>query len=393
MAIKKGRSIDIKMRYFIALITMLILMGGFPYGLDADQKIIITTPKNDQIWVDTQAIKAEVIGFKPDEISRVEFYINGKLMKEFKKPPYLMTYDFGSKMRFQQIKVVARSIDGQVVESAIHSLYVDDYQEVRVTQIMIPVVVFDRRGQYIKDLKKEDFILEVDKQPQPVSYFSKSGKSNFHLILLIDISSSMKDKIGDVKEVAKQFLKNLLTKNDKAKVVFFNHEVSEDTDFTSDMTMLMNSISMAFPFGATALYDAILYCYRILKPIQGHKIIILFSDGEDNHSHIDPYTILKRTEKSNITVYTIGNKLTVKDNQYEALLEKIATSSGGLMFLLDNIRQIREVYSKIRTDIRSQYMLYFSLKNIRKVQRFHTLKVRIKGNRSYRIRTLKGIFY
>jgi VWFA-related protein len=370
-----------------------MVMGSFPQRVAAEQKIVISTPKNDEIWVDTHAIKAEILGIKPANISRVEFYINGKLMKEFTKPPYLMTYDFGPKMLFQQIKIVAHSVDGQVIEKAIHSLYVDDYQEVRVRQIMVPVVVINRQGQYIKDLKKEDFVLEVDNQPQSISYFSTSGKSTFHLILLIDISSSMKDKIGDVKEVAKQFLKNLLSKNDRAKVVFFNHEVSEDTDFTSDMTMLNNSISMAFPFGATALYDAILFCYRILMPIQGHKIIILFSDGEDNTSHIDPYTIIKRAEKSNVTVYTIGKRLTINDNQYETLLEKIASSSGGLTFMLDSIRQIERVYREIRTDIKSQYMLYFSPKNIKKARRFHTLKVSIKNKKSYRIRTLKGFFY
>ena len=174
---------------------------------------------------------------------------------------------------------------------------------------------------------------------------------------------------------------------------FFNQDVFEDTEFTSDINSLMNSIAMAYPFGATALYDAIAYCYRILKSVPGHNIIILFSDGEDNSSHIDPYTMIKKVEKSKTTVYSIGNEMATSDHEYEALLAKIATSSGGLTFLLEDIWQIRKVYSKIRNDIKSQYMIYFSLKNIRKLGRFHSLKVRVKNGKKYSIRTLKGFYH
>jgi VWFA-related protein len=361
--------------------------------LHAQADIIIHTPEHDRMWLDIQAIKAEVLGMKTDDIQKVEFYINGKLVKEFSKPPYLMTYDFGPKMKFHQLKVVARGVMGEVVEKSIHSLYVDDYQEVKVAHMMVPVVVTDRIGNYVKDLKKEDFLLEVDNRPQPVTYFSMSGKTQFHLILLIDVSSSMKDKIGAVKQAAKKFLYNLMGKGDKAMVVFFNHDVFEDTEFTSDINSLMNSIAMAYPFGATALYDAVAYCYRIFKSVPGHNIIILFSDGEDNSSHIDPYTLIKKVEKSKTTVYSIGNEMATSDHEYEALLAKIATTSGGLTFLLNDIWQIRKVYSKIRNDIKSQYMVYFSLKNIRKLGRFHTLKVRIKKHKGYSIRTLKGFYH
>ncbi len=381
------------MKKSLIFCTIFLFLASYAVLLQAQAKIIIHTPENDRMWIDINAIKAEIIGMKTDEIQKVEFYINGKLVKEFKKPPYLMTYDFGAKLKFHQLKVVARGVMGEVVETAIHSMYVDDYQEVKVTQMMVPVVVTDKSGRYIKNLKKEDFLLQVDNKLQPVTYYSMSGKTQFHLMLLIDVSSSMKDKIGAVKEAANQFLHNLMGKNDKAMVVFFNHDVFEDTEFTSDINILLNSISLAYPFGATALYDAIAYCYRILKSVPGHNIIILFSDGEDNSSHIDPFTLIKKVEKSKTTVYSIGKEMSTSDQEYEALLAKIATSSGGLTFMLEDIWQIRKVYSKIRNDIKSQYMIYFSLKNIRRLGRFHSIKVRIKNGRSYVIRTLKGFYH
>ena len=212
------------------------------------------------------------------------------------------------------------------------------------------------------------------------------------MILLIDISSSMKDKIGAVKEAAKFFLNQLLTKENRAMVVFFNHEVFEDTEFTNDISTLNNSINMAYPFGATALYDAISYCYKLLKGVPGHNIIIIFSDGEDNSSHIDPYTLINKVEKSNNIVYSIGNDAVNTDVQYQVILNKFASISGGITFMLHDVNRIRDVYEEIRHDIKAQYLLYFSIGSKKRLNRFRKIKVGLK-KRKYRIRTIKGFYY
>jgi Ca-activated chloride channel homolog len=186
----------------------------------------------------------------------------------------------------------------------------------------------------------------------------------------------------------------LMTRDDKAIIVFFNHEVFEDSEFTSDVDELDNALSIALPFGATALYDAIAYSVKLMKSIIGHNIIILFSDGEDNSSAIDPYTLINIVERSNSVIYSIGRKEYMDNyDQYQELLEKISTSSGGMTFFLDDVNEVQKVYHKIRKDIRAKFLLRFSPKDKERRNRFRKITVKMNNHKGYKIRTMKGYFY
>ncbi len=380
-----------KILFFVIPFFMLVI--GIHYGEPTE--ITIHSPKKNTIWLGQKQIKVSVKTADPDSIRRVECYVDGRLVKEFREPPYTFKYNFGDNPKNRTIKVVVRGNQNKILGSkGIGSSKLDDFQEVDVSQIVVPVVVTDRRGNYIDGLKKDDFSLTVDGKPREISYFNRSGKAKFHMVLLIDISSSMKDKIARVKEAAKLFLDQLLTKNNQAMIVFFNHEVLEDTDFTTDVNELVNSLSVAFPFGATALYDAVAYCVRLLKGIPGQNIIVLFSDGEDNSSYMDPYTLMKRVEHSNAVIYSIGRRTVEENNdKYQELLQQISASSGGVTFLLANPDEIEKVYQKIRQDIQAKYILQFSPEKEKQLNRFHKITIKLKNGKSYRVRTIKGFFY
>jgi VWFA-related protein len=355
--------------------------------------IAITSPANDEIWFGKLPIRVDVQNLAADSLCTLEIYLDGRLIKEFKQPPYVFQQDFGQVPQNSALRALLR-VNNQIVASAeIRSLVIDDAQEVDVTQILVPVVVTDSQGNYISDLKKEDFILLEDDKPQPINNFSKSGKNQFHLALLIDISSSMKDKIGEVKEAAKQFLQKLLTKNDKAIVVFFNHEVFEDTEFSSDINELSNSISMAFPFGATALYDAVGYCLKLFKGMTGLNIIIILSDGEDNSSYLDPYTLIKKAERSNTVIYAIGKRYASFNDEYQSILKSLSASSGGMLFFVEDSSEIQKVYETVRRDIKAEYVLEFSPNKSGRGKRYRQITVKLKGKKKYIVRTIKGFYY
>ncbi len=367
----------------------------------ASPKIRIVKPLQDKVWMGVKQIEVEVRDIDPSNVRTVSVYLDGRLIKEFTTPPYRFKYNFGQSPKFMKLEALAttRTTSGKSrLRHSIRSYYADDFHTVNVMQVVVPVVVTDRRGNYLSGLKKEDFIILEDGAKQDISYFSTSGKSTFHLALLIDISSSMKDKIAEVKQVAKTFLRQLLRKDDKAIVLFFNHDVFEDSEFTNDLDELDNSLSVAFPFGATALYDAVAYGVKMFKSIIGQNIIILFSDGEDNSSTIDPYTLMKIVERSNSVIYSIGRGMDVY-TQYQDLLKKISTSSGGINFFFEDVEELEKLYTRIRRDIRAKYVLQFAPKNSRKQNRFRKITVGLsaKGRKKYgrgaKIRTMKGYFY
>jgi len=362
-------------------------------GAAGEPVIIVVSPVDDEIWVGQKEIKIALADIPPDTIRAVEVFLDGKLLKEFKAPPYVVKYNFGVVPRNFVLRVVVRGMDRVIVAKEVRSYLIDDFQEVDVTQVVVPVVVTDSRDNYVSGLEKNDFEILEEGVVQPITYFNLSGKSDFHLVLLIDISSSMKDKIGEVKEAAKNFLQELLGKGDQAVIIFFNHDVFENSVFSSDVEELSNSLAIAFPFGATALYDAIDQCFKLLKGFPGQNIVVVFSDGEDNSSYIDPYTLIKKAERSNATVYSIGNEADAPGEQYQQILKQLAGSSGGMTFFISNPEHIRKVYEQIRKDIRAKYVLQFAPPRKGVMKRFRPLAVRIKRKGKYNVRTIRGYYY
>jgi VWFA-related protein len=380
-----------KIKIFLILI-LAVFINGTNLAAQAEPAITIVSPGNEEIWFSTMTISIKFENMPADTLHMLEIYLDGRLIKEIKTPPYTFAHDFGKVPQNSSLKAILR-IKNQVISSAeIKSFPLDDVQEVDVTQILVPVVVTDSNGNYISDLDKEDFILLEDNVPQPLNNFSKSGKTEFHVVLLIDISSSMKEKIGEVKAAAKQFLNGLLTKNDKAIVVFFNHEVFEDTDFSNNINELSSSISMGFPFGATALYDAVGYSIKLLKSMPGLNIIILLSDGEDNSSYLDPFTLMKKAERSNAVIYAIGKSNSYND-EYQDILKKLSSASGGILFFLEDPSGIQKIYESIRRDIKAEYILEFSPSKKGTAKRYRQITVKLKNNKRYNIRTIKGFYY
>jgi Ca-activated chloride channel family protein len=380
-----------KMR--IPCLLLLLAAAAWPAAAQDRPTLAFAAPENGEIWFGNLDVRISVQNLAADSLYSLEVYLDGRFIKEFKQPPFAFRHDFGKVPQNSALKALLR-VNGQVVASAeIRSLAIDDSQEVDVTQIMVPVVVTDSEGNYVPDLKKEDFILLEDNKPQVISNFSRSGKSQFHLAMLIDISSSMKDRIGEVKDAARQFLKQLLTRNDKAIVVFFNHEVFEDTEFSSDLDELSNSIATAFPFGATALYDAVGYCLKLLKGMPGLNIIILLSDGQDNSSFMDPYTLIKKAERSNTLIYAIGRSGGSYDDEYQEILKKLSSTSGGMLFFADDSSEIKRIYELIRHDIKAEYVLEFSPDKSARGKRYRQITVKLNGRKKYNIRTIKGFYY
>jgi VWFA-related protein len=380
-----------KNKIFLLLILAVFINGPHLPAQDKPE-ITFVSPENEEIWFGTMTINIKIANLPADTLHTLEIYLDGRLIKEIKAPPYTFPFDFGKVPQNSSLKALLR-VKNEVISSAqIKSFPLDDVQEVDVTQILVPVVVTDSKGNYVSDLDKDDFILSEDNLPQPINNFSKSGKTDFHLVLLIDISSSMKEKIGEVKTAAKQFLNGLLTKNDKAIVVFFNHEVFEDTEFSNNVNELSNSISMGFPFGATALYDAVGYCLKLLKSMSGLNIIILFSDGEDNSSYLDPFTLMKKAERSNTVIYAIGKYNSFND-EYQDILKKLSSSSGGMLFFLEDPSGIQKIYDAIHRDIKAEYILEFSPTKKGTAKRYRQITVKLKKNKKCNIRTIKGFYY
>jgi Ca-activated chloride channel homolog len=269
--------------------------------------------------------------------------------------------------------------------------------------VALHATVTDDRGQFVPDLKSENFRVFEDKIEQKLSVFSRSDIP-VTMGLVIDNSGSMREKRAQVNEAALTFVKTS-NPQDEAFVVNFNDEYYLDTneDFTSDATELNEALSRIDTRGSTALYDAIVGSLDHLK--KGHKdkkVLLVITDGNDDASRLTLEQTLKAAEQSDAAIYTIGvfsaddlknDKKTVR--HAKKVLEEIADATGGMSYFPESLDEVVPVCTQVARDIRNQYTLGYYPSNTARDGSFRAVQVELiapKGRGKMAVRTRAGYY-
>lgn len=180
-----------------------------------------------------------------------------------------------------------------------------DTIRVNTTLVTIPVIVTDRDGRYIPDLRKEDFRVWEDGEEQNVAFFSSVDKP-FAVVLMLDTSGSTRTKLDQIQDAAITFV-NQLRPEDRVMVVSFDEGTHVLTDFTSDRYRLRDAIRRSQPGEGTRLYDAVdIVINQKLNNVQGRKAIVLFTDGVDTTSkHATFESTIRDAEELDALIYPV----------------------------------------------------------------------------------------
>lgn len=148
--------------------------------------------------------------------------------------------------------------------------------------VTVPIIATNRDGLYITDLRQEEFKILEDGVPQEVAFFGKVA-APFHVVLMLDTSSSTKDHLRQIQNAAFTFVQQLQPV-DRVKIIAFDDKVNDLNEFTSDREVLRTAINSARSGEGTKVYDAVELAMNTLRKIRGRKAIVLFSDGMDWYS-------------------------------------------------------------------------------------------------------------
>ncbi|MFN7930980.1 MAG: VWA domain-containing protein [Blastocatellia bacterium] len=165
------------------------------------------------------------------------------------------------------------------------------------------MIITDRPGRFISGLKKEDFQLREDGQPQDIDEFSDE-RSPFNVALLIDLSLSTRNKLEDIKRTAIDFVKQLQPR-DKVLIVAFDEKVRFINDFTGDQKELEASIKKLKTGYLTSIYDAIAQTIQEkFSKTPGRKAMVVLSDGVDTGSKKANYdSVLEMITRTGIVLF------------------------------------------------------------------------------------------
>jgi Ca-activated chloride channel homolog len=172
------------------------------------------------------------------------------------------------------------------------------------TLVTVPIIASDRDGRYITDMRREEFTISEDGTKQEIAFFATVNEPS-HVILMLDVSASAQEKLGQIKTAATTFVSQLKSV-DRVKVISFDDEIHDLSGFTNDRAELADAISKAQPGKGTKLYDAMEFALRQMKSVEGRKAIVLFTDGVDRTSDGARYKDnTNAIEESGILVYPI----------------------------------------------------------------------------------------
>ncbi len=265
--------------------------------------------------------------------------------------------------------------------------------EVALVNVILSAV--DRRGQPVRGLKPEDFLIFEDKQPQKIEYFSDLSQGTeipLTIALLIDTSGSVKAKLPFEKQTAAEFLRDVLRRNrDLALIIQFDSEVNLVQDFTEDPNLLIAALDTLQAGNSTALYDAIFLAVdEKLKYETGRKVIVVITDGDDTSSKLRKEDAIEAAQKHDVLIYGIGVRGEFGANF--GILKKFAEETGGSFFSPHaKISEIQASFKAIGQDLQGQYSLAYISTNKKKDGTFRSIEVRCKA-RDVHVRTRKGYY-
>jgi VWFA-related protein len=269
--------------------------------------------------------------------------------------------------------------------------------KVGVNEVDLVFTVTDKHGHFIKGLNLSDFgLLDNRMQPEAVLHFQQQTDLPLRVGIMLDTSSSIRERFQFEQQAAVQFLMQTLHRNDRAFVEGFDVQIDLTQPFTNNIDALDQGISKLRPGGGTALYDALYStCHDQMLTLRENgavrKALVLVSDGDDNYSHAYEGDAIKECQRSETIVYAISTNVSPSRDKGDEILGQIADATGGRAFYPMRIEDVANGFTAINEELRSQYLLEYTPANFKADGSFRTIYLQAR-NPAYKVRAHTGYF-
>jgi len=268
---------------------------------------------------------------------------------------------------------------------------------VQVNEVNLIFTVTDKKGRFITGLRREDFgLLDDGRPPEAVLRFSQQTNLPLRVGIMLDTSSSIRQRFQFEQDSAIEFLLQILHRNDRAFVEGFDVETDVAQGFTNNVDLLNQGIRKLRPGGGTALFDALYKTCRdqmLTLNEQGavRRALILVSDGDDNYSRAEESDAIKECQRADTIVYTISTNVSPSKDHGDEVLRQISDATGGQAFYPVRIEDVAVGFRNIEEELRSQYQLVYRPADFKQDGSFRTIYLQALNPR-YHVRAQKGYF-
>jgi VWFA-related protein len=253
-----------------------------------------------------------------------------------------------------------------------------------VDVVQVTVTVTDDNGAFVASLPRGAFKVFEDGRPQTITHFA-SEDVPLELIVAVDISGSMTTAMPKLKEAVKVFL-GAVPSRDQVTLLGFNDTVFALTRKTTDPTERVRAVDRLAPWGATALYDVLVRGIDMLGLQAGRKALVVFTDGEDQGSHVSLEQVEARLQASDVTLYMIGQGRGVSVDRLKRVMQRLSTPTGGRVFSTNSIDELTGAFDELLDELSHQYLLGYPPIADTRDGKWHEIRVQVDGHRNIRAR-------
>jgi VWFA-related protein len=253
--------------------------------------------------------------------------------------------------------------------------------------VLIPVTVTTPLNQFVTGMEKENFRVFEDKVEQEISYFA-SFDAPLSVGLVFDASGSMGNKLSKSRQAAAQFFKTA-NPDDEFFLIQFNDRPQMVVPFTQNTEEIQSRLTFTQAKGRTALLDGIYQALQELKKGRNpRKALLIISDGGDNSSRYTENEVRNLLKEADAQMYAIGifepigsRGRTAEELSGPGLLSELAEMTGGRHFPVDNLNDLPDIAAKIGIELRNQYVLGYTSKNLNRDGKYRRVTVKLNQPR------------
>jgi len=235
-----------------------------------------------------------------------------------------------------------------------------------VAEVGVNFTVQDNRV-LVRNLRREEVTVIDDGRVIPdFVLFSQPSEVPLKVALLIDRSDSMSKSFAELRRGAQRFLDRVLSAGTNSAVVV---DFAAKPSFWKVASAVSHDLTPVHldsfrPSGLTALYDALYATSRypmmsVPDSLPVRRLLILLSDGEDNYSLHSLQEAIEAAQRNDIAIYAI----TVHNRHYsypgDAVLQRLASATGGRAFALKKLDAVDQVFAQIQGELGAQYSIWF----------------------------------
>lgn len=265
---------------------------------------------------------------------------------------------------------------------------------VEVPVVTLDVIATTTNGDVIPGLKKENFRILEDGQPQSITNFAPS-EAPITMVLLLEFDHLAYDYYAAKARYWAEGLFPNLNQKDWIALVTFDMHPKMEVDFTQNKDEVRRALStLYFPgFSESNLFDALLDTVDRLKDVKGKKSILILASGIDTFSKHTYDQAMKQLRQTDVTIFAVGLdqplQLYLEMNrrlgsmghlnflQAENQLKTFTQETGGHAWFPRFDGEIPGIMQEVAAFLRHQYSLTYTPSNHTPDGKYRKVKVEL----------------